>query len=84
MACPSTTSCFAAGFSGLGTDAPAPLYTLVEHWNGSGYPDGPVAFFQYIAKWRESGEFEGLEFTPAPDAAPGAVPTSTEGSEASN
>ena len=33
-----------------------------EKLNGSGYPDGPVAFFQYIAKWRESGEFEGLEF----------------------
>jgi cation diffusion facilitator CzcD-associated flavoprotein CzcO len=27
-----------------------------------GYPDGPVAFFQYIAEWRESGEFAGLEF----------------------
>ncbi len=55
-----------------------------EKLNGSGYPDGPVAFFQYIAKWRESGDFEGLEFTPAPDAAHGAVPTSTEGPEASN
>jgi cation diffusion facilitator CzcD-associated flavoprotein CzcO len=28
----------------------------------SGYPDGPVAFFDYIAKWRSSGEFTGLEF----------------------
>ncbi|MGB8859866.1 MAG: NAD(P)/FAD-dependent oxidoreductase [Ilumatobacteraceae bacterium] len=28
----------------------------------SGYPDGPVAFFDYIARWRSSGEFEGLEF----------------------
>ena len=28
----------------------------------SGYPDGPVAFFDYIAKWRTSGEFTGLEF----------------------
>ena len=28
----------------------------------SGYPDGPVAFFDYIAKWRTSGEFSGLEF----------------------
>ena len=28
----------------------------------SGYPDGPVAFFDYIARWRTSGEFTGLEF----------------------
>ena len=28
----------------------------------SGYPDGPVAFFEYIAKWRSDGEFTGLEF----------------------
>ena len=28
----------------------------------SGYPDGPVAFFDYIAKWRSDGEFKGLEF----------------------
>ncbi len=28
----------------------------------SGYPDGPVAFFDYIAKWRTDGEFTGLEF----------------------
>ena len=28
----------------------------------SGYPDGPVAFFDYIAEWRTSGEFTGLEF----------------------
>ena len=28
----------------------------------SGYPDGPVAFFDYIAKWRSNGEFAGLEF----------------------
>ena len=29
---------------------------------GLGYPDGPVAYFQYIKAWRESGDFEGLEF----------------------
>ncbi len=29
---------------------------------GSGYPEGPVAFFDYIDRWRTSGEFTGLEF----------------------
>ncbi|MFZ4718390.1 MAG: flavin-containing monooxygenase [Ilumatobacteraceae bacterium] len=33
-----------------------------EKLNGSGYPEGPVAYFQYIDRWRTSGEFEGLEF----------------------
>jgi len=33
-----------------------------ERLNGSGYPDGPVAYFHYIDRWRTSGEFEGLEF----------------------
>jgi cation diffusion facilitator CzcD-associated flavoprotein CzcO len=33
-----------------------------EKLNGSGYPDGPVAYFHYIRQWRESGAFEGLEF----------------------
>ncbi len=33
-----------------------------EKLNGAGYPDGPVAYFQYIDRWRRSGEFEGLEF----------------------
>ncbi|HEY1740800.1 MAG TPA: NAD(P)/FAD-dependent oxidoreductase [Acidimicrobiia bacterium] len=28
----------------------------------SGYPLGPVAYFDYIDKWRNSGDFEGLEF----------------------
>ena len=28
----------------------------------SGYPLGPVAFFEYIDGWRTSGDFEGLEF----------------------
>ena len=27
----------------------------------SGYPQGPVAFFEYIDQWRNSGDFEGLE-----------------------
>ena len=30
--------------------------------NGSGYPLGPAAWFDYIAQWRSTGEFEGLEF----------------------
>ncbi len=29
----------------------------------SGYPDGPVAFFGYIERWRQDGEFRGLEIT---------------------
>ena len=33
-----------------------------ERLNGSGYPDGAVAYFHYIATWRTSGEFEGLAF----------------------
>jgi len=33
-----------------------------ERLNGSGYPDGAVAYFHYIAAWRTSGEFEGLAF----------------------
>jgi cyclohexanone monooxygenase len=27
-----------------------------------GYPLGPTAYFEYIAAWRASGDFEGLEF----------------------
>ena len=48
-----------------------------EKLNGAGYPEGPVAYFRYIDEWRTSGRFEGLEFTPARDAAPGAAPTNT-------
>jgi cation diffusion facilitator CzcD-associated flavoprotein CzcO len=33
-----------------------------ERLNVSGYPLGPVAFFQFIDAWRRSGAFEGLEF----------------------
>ena len=29
--------------------------------NGSGYPEGPVAYFAYIDRWRSSGDFAGLE-----------------------
>ncbi|HUF98613.1 MAG TPA: NAD(P)/FAD-dependent oxidoreductase [Ilumatobacter sp.] len=30
--------------------------------NSVGYPDGPVAYFEYIDRWRNSGEFTGLAF----------------------
>jgi cation diffusion facilitator CzcD-associated flavoprotein CzcO len=30
--------------------------------NSMGYPEGPVAYFQFIDSWRSDGEFEGLEF----------------------
>ena len=33
-----------------------------ERLNGGGYPAGPVAYFEYIDKWRTSGDFEGVEF----------------------
>jgi len=33
-----------------------------ERLNFSGYPPGPVAYFEYIAAWRSSGRFEGLTF----------------------
>jgi cation diffusion facilitator CzcD-associated flavoprotein CzcO len=33
-----------------------------ERLNSSGYPDGPVAYFDHITRWRSSGDFAGLEF----------------------
>ena len=30
--------------------------------NSVGYPDGPVAYFDYIEGWRNAGEYAGLEF----------------------
>jgi cation diffusion facilitator CzcD-associated flavoprotein CzcO len=33
-----------------------------ERLNGSGFPEGPGAYFRYIAEWRSNGRFEGLEF----------------------
>jgi cation diffusion facilitator CzcD-associated flavoprotein CzcO len=33
-----------------------------EQLNGAGYPEGPVAYFNYIDAWRNSGEFEGVAF----------------------
>jgi cyclohexanone monooxygenase len=35
--------------------------TAVQRYNFLGFPGGPLAFFQYIDRWRSSGEFEGLE-----------------------
>ena len=34
-----------------------------ERLNASGYPDGAAAYFEYIDRWRSSGEFEGLDFS---------------------
>ncbi len=31
-------------------------------WLSVGYPQGAMAYFKYIARWRTSGAFEGLEF----------------------
>ena len=36
--------------------------SVVEKINVSGYPFGPIAYFQADRAWRESGEFEGLVF----------------------
>lgn len=33
-----------------------------ELLNAMGYPEGPVAYFEYIDAWRNSGNFEGLTF----------------------
>jgi cation diffusion facilitator CzcD-associated flavoprotein CzcO len=32
------------------------------NWLGQGYPEGASAYFEFIERWRASGEFEGLEF----------------------
>jgi len=32
-------------------------------FNGSGHPGGPVAFFEFLDSWRQTGEFVGLTFT---------------------
>jgi cation diffusion facilitator CzcD-associated flavoprotein CzcO len=40
-----------------------------ERLNASGYPPGAVAYFAYIAQWRDSGDFDGLHFRPAPSSA---------------
>jgi cation diffusion facilitator CzcD-associated flavoprotein CzcO len=45
-----------------------------ERLNGSGYPAGPVAYWEYLDRWRTSGEFTGLEFRAARAAAPAPGP----------
>jgi cation diffusion facilitator CzcD-associated flavoprotein CzcO len=35
-----------------------------ERLNAARYPEGPVAYFEHIDRWRTSGDFEGLEFRP--------------------
>jgi cation diffusion facilitator CzcD-associated flavoprotein CzcO len=34
-----------------------------DMFNGSGHPGGPVAFFEFLDAWRQTGEFVGLEFS---------------------
>ena len=33
-----------------------------DMFNGSGHPGGPVAFFEFLDAWRQTGEFAGLLF----------------------
>ncbi|MGI9576977.1 MAG: flavin-containing monooxygenase, partial [Microthrixaceae bacterium] len=34
-----------------------------ERLNAAGYPQGPVAYFNYIHRWRTKGNFDGLQFS---------------------
>ena len=36
--------------------------TPADRRNAGSYPAGPAAYFEYIDDWRNSGEFEGLDF----------------------
>ncbi len=36
---------------------------LKERLNASGYPDGPVAYWEYLDRWRSTGDFAGLAFS---------------------
>jgi hypothetical protein len=36
-----------------------------ERLNSSGYPGGPVAYWDHIERWRTDGSFVGVEFRPA-------------------
>lgn len=40
-----------------------------ERLNASGYPQGPMAYFSYIERWRTEGDFAGLDFRTEPLAA---------------
>lgn len=37
--------------------------------NSMGYPAGPVAYFEYIQRWRSNGDFDGLDFVTTDQAA---------------
>jgi cation diffusion facilitator CzcD-associated flavoprotein CzcO len=37
--------------------------TAAARRNSLGYPAGPVAYFEYIDRWRSSGDFTGLRFS---------------------
>ncbi|MFM8416654.1 MAG: monooxygenase, partial [Actinomycetota bacterium] len=34
-----------------------------DMFNGSGHPGGPVAFFEFLDAWRQTGAFAGLSFS---------------------
>jgi len=36
---------------------------LKERLNASGYPDGPIAYWEYLDRWRSNGAFAGLAFS---------------------
>jgi cation diffusion facilitator CzcD-associated flavoprotein CzcO len=40
-----------------------------QHLDAGGYPEGPVAFFAFIERWRADGRFDGLRFDPPSDPA---------------
>jgi cation diffusion facilitator CzcD-associated flavoprotein CzcO len=41
-----------------------------ERLNGSGFPEGPVAFWEYMDRWRADGEFAGLTMSTRPGVTP--------------
>lgn len=51
------TECTPGYYNGEGREP-----TCRDRRNSSGYPLGAVAYFEYIDRWRSSGDFAGLEF----------------------
>ena len=51
------TECTPGYYNGEGREP-----TRRDRRNSSGYPLGAVAYFEYIDRWRSSGDFAGLEF----------------------
>ena len=51
-----SAECTPGYYNNEGQPIPEEAHTYVGH------PQGPVAFFEFIQQWRDSGEFEGLEF----------------------